>query len=200
MAGIGDRSVLRRAMRARRESLEAFLRAKKASASVPQPFLVLAGKQGHWSATPQPGRGCWQWPAEAGSRTVLGRPDQEERSFPHSFDTCPRCQRAAPSTWQHRPFPGDSCCLRNSSGHSCPAVLPGLSVLQVSMGADGLSRWRSTVRRACARRGKLGIPARVRRRGAIGRTRGPRCRARRGLRRMAAHRSGPGRCPGERDG
>jgi hypothetical protein len=149
---------------------------------------------------PQPGRGCWQWPAEAGSRTVLGRPDQEERSFPHSFDTCPRCQRAAPSTWPHRPFPGDSCCLRNSSGHSCPAVLPGLSVLQVSMGADGLSRWRSTVRRACARRGKLGIPARVRRRGAIGRTRGPRCRARRGLRRVAAHRSGPGRCPGERDG
>ena len=35
-------------------------------------------------------------------------------------------------------------------------------MLQVSLGADGLSRWRSTVRRACARRGKLGIPARVR--------------------------------------
>ena len=67
-------------MRARRKSLEAVFQGEEGPASVPQPFLVLAGKQGHWSTTPFVDLGA----------------DQDERAFGPAFDLQPAVSAAAP--------------------------------------------------------------------------------------------------------
>ena len=82
---------------------------------------------------------------------MLERPGQEECSIRHSFDTCPAANA-------RRPIPGDYCRLRNGSGQRC---LAGPAVLPARMPTDGLSRWRSMVRRVCAGRSQLNVKARV---------------------------------------
>jgi hypothetical protein len=81
------------------------------------------------------GRSCWHHLLKPPAKTDLERSDQEERSFPRSFDTC-----AGAIVW--RGLAGDSCRQCNRSGQP---------VRPVSMPISGLSRWRS-MRPVCARR------------------------------------------------
>jgi hypothetical protein len=136
-------------------------------------------------SSPAPGRGLLTWPAEPRKlRRVLERPGQAECSIRRSVDTCPAARA-------RRPFPDDSCRLRNRSGQPCPA---GPVVLTARMPADGLSRgaaWCATgaassvSRRGCCAPRRNSGPLGARRRSAG-----------RGPKRVAAHGSGQGRCAG----
>jgi hypothetical protein len=137
------------------------------------------------------GRSCWHDLLKPHAKTDSERPDQEERSFPPSFDTC-----TGAGAW--RVLAGDSCRLRNSSGHSCPTAPAGAvgehrrgrAEPVAQQGRAGLALGAASLlsRRECGapRRNWAHLGAAPPQRPAW-------------TGRAAAHRSGPGRCPGERD-
>jgi hypothetical protein len=111
--------------------------------------MCLSHQPGAGSGT---GQGCWHGPLKPHAKTDYGRLEQEERSLPHSIDTC-----TGAVAW--RLLAGDSCRRGNGSGqvHFRRAVV--LSVACLRAGYARGAAWCAGRASPAARRG-YGAPRR----------------------------------------